>query len=175
MKKSLLEKFKPTLQIQVFLATLFRLQRKLITASDPLELIRPEISLFFWNEDIGILHQLNAEIKNLMQSYPVLEIQQAIKTAISTCEASENNDWSHLFQLTAEFIRRCEPDEDLYYFLLRHQEDCKSTFGRLFLFNLFNRKGLEQTEKFLHDKFHARGFFHLKASVSTHFEGLKQC
>lgn len=175
MKRTLLSNFKPTLQIQVYISSLFELQKKISSFSDTSELIRSEIASSFWNEDQGILHQLQLQVKNMSKVYPVEKINQALNLAISACEASEATCFASLFQLTAEFIQQCEPDENLYYFLLRHQEDCKKTFGRLFLFNLLSRNGLETTEQFLHDKYHERGFFHLKTVISAHLEGLKQC
>ena len=170
MKKTLFANFKPIVQLQVFLSTLFRLQK--LTAKKPhsFEFIRSEVS--FWNEDLGILLELKTQVKNLLHTYPMESITGALETVIRACEKGEEPEWLSLFQCVSAFIQQCEPDENLYYFLLRHQEDCKNTFGRLFLFNLFNKKGLKQIEQFLLDKYHERGFFHLKTSISTHFEGL---
>ena len=175
MKRTLLANFKPTLQIQVYLTSLFRLQKKISSLNNTLELIHPEMASSFWNEDQGILHQLELQVKNLLKNYPINEIFQALIQAIAECKASQPACFASLFQLSAEFIQNCEPDENLYYFLLRHQEDCKNTFGRLFLFNLFSKNGFKKTEQFLHEKYEERGFFHLKTVISAHLEGIKQC
>lgn len=170
MKRSLLTYFKPTLQVQFFLSTIFRLQRLIRSKTHSSKLIDSDIS--FWNEDLGILHELKNQVKNMLRTYPFESLHAALTTAISSCEKREEPEWNALFQLTAEFIQRCEQEENLYYFLLRHQEDCKNTFGRLFLFNLFNKHGINQTKQFLIDKYSERGFFHLEKSIANHFEGL---
>lgn len=182
MNRFKLSSFKPALQVQLFLATTFRLQKTL--ASKPLlaELIRTESDTPPWQENLGLLHQLKFQADYLTESNSeelLTALKKAINTAIQECEAESFSETRtrNLFNLTAEFLFTFEPDENLYYYLLRHQEECKKTFGRVFLLNFFKKKhqGLKQTEQFLIDKYQERGFLHLKPSIRNYLAGLTRC
>ena len=185
-----LSRFEPGLQIQLLLATLFRLQTILNSPHFPpssLILIKMEEPDSPWLGNLGVLHQLKFQVEHLLLTYPsplLNKLDKAIELAIEECKIKEIKDnitsctWPQtLFNLTAEFLNSCEPDENLYYFLLRHQNECKKTFGRVFLINLFKKKhkGLKQTEQFLIDKYQERGFFHLKTLIRKHLASLTQC
>lgn len=178
MNRFKLSSFQPALQVQLFLATAFRLQEALI--STPLsELVKTAGDTPPWQENLGLLHQLKFQADHLKEGHLLAELKQMIDTTIQ-CEAEiflGPKGIQSLFDLTAEFLLAFEPDENLYYYLLRHQEECKKTFGRVFLLNFFKKKhqGLKQTEKFLIDKYQERGFFHLKPSIRNYLAGLTRC
>ena len=177
MNRFKLSNFQPALQVQLFLATAFRLQKALVAM--PLsELVKTAaIDTPPWQENIGLLHQLKLQASYLTESPLLEDLKFRIETAIQECKAESFKEAQSLFDLTAEFLFTFEPDENLYYYLLRHQEECKQTFGRVFLLNFFKKKhqGLKQTEKFLIDKYQERGFFHLKPSIRTYLAGLTRC
>jgi hypothetical protein len=184
MNRFKLSSFKPALQVQLFLATLFRLQEALHvkqTTASIMLLIEPIRETYPWQQNSGILHQLKFQIDYLLQVYSeelLNPIQKILDKAFESCETSQGTEWAlNLFNSTAEFLNNCDPDENLYYFLLRHKEECKKTFGRVFLLTLFKKKhlGLKQTEQFLIEKYQERGFFHLKTSIRQHLAGLTRC
>lgn len=183
-----LSKFEPSLQIQLFLATLFRLQEVLHSSPNSFALIKMEEQDSPWIENLGVLHQLKFQVDHLLLTHSsdlLAKLERALLLAIEECKIKDIKDnvanctWPKaLYKLTAEFLTACEPDENLYYYLLRHQDACKKTFGRLFLLNLFKKKhkgGIKQTEQFLIDRYQERGFFHLKALIRKHLAGLTRC
>lgn len=186
MNPSKLSKFEPGLQIQLFLTVLFRLHHVLNTENSTLTsnlLIKIEEPDSPWIENLGILHQLKLQVEHLLIHRPkehLSGLHQGLLAAIEECKKKEikhhlaSCSWpENLFNLAASFLISCEPDENLYYFLLRHQEECKKIFGRLFLLNLF--KDTHQMEKFLIDRYQKRGFSHLKSMIRKHLIGLAQC
>lgn len=183
MNRFKLSSLKPSLQIQLFLATLFRLQKSLkgkLTSSAYQKLIMPPPDAYPWEENSGILHQLKYQADYLLKdapSAPLQSIQELLSTATQAVDGCQT-DWDiKLYQLTGEWLQSCNPDENLYFFLLRHQEECKKAFGRVFLLNLFRMKhqNLKQTEQFLIESYQKRGFNHLKSSIRQHLTGLTQC
>ena len=175
MNRFKLSSFQPALQVQLFLATAFRLKEAL--NSTPLsELVKTENAMHPWQENLGLLHQLKFQADHLKETQMLGNLKKCIETAIEECEAGVFKS-QFLFDLIAEFLFTFEPDENLYYYLLRHQEECKTTFGRVFLLNFFKKKhqGLKQLEQFLIDKYQERGFFHLKSSIRNYLAGLTRC
>lgn len=173
MNRFKLSSFQPALQVQLFLATAFRLQKAL--ASNPFsELVKMASDTPPWQENLGLLHQLRHQADYLEESPRLSHLKKTIDGVIQECEAKKIQS---LFDSTAEFLFAFEPDENLYYYLLRHQEECKQTFGRVFLLNFFKKKhqGLKQTEQFLIEKYQERGFFHLKPSIRNYLTGLTRC
>lgn len=182
MKRFKLSSFNVSLQIQLFLTTLFQLQKISSKHTSSQELISKMQKASFWQEDSGFLHQLKSQAQHLLQAYPdpiLNELNEGLEKAIALCENGKDGEdlVKKTFQLTADFLHTVPPDENLYYFLLRHQEECKKAFGRVFLLSLFKKKhkGLKQTEEFLISKYHERGFSHLKNSIKQHLLGLTRC
>lgn len=177
MNRFKISNFQPALQVQLFLATAFRLKKALI--SKPLsELVKTAaLDTPPWQENLGLLQQLKFQADYLSENPLLADLKKHIDTVIYECRLKNFKETQALFDLTAEYLFAFEPDENLYYYLLRHQEECKKTFGRVFLLNFFKKKhqGLKQTEKFLIDKYQERGFFHLKPSIRTYLAGLTRC
>lgn len=178
MNRFKLSNFNPALQVQLFLTTAFRLQKTLTL--NPLalsELVKSGSDTPPWEENLGLLQQLKFQSEHLSESPRLDDLKNAINSAILECKSGHLNKSQILFNLTAEFLFASEPNENLYYFLLRHQEECKTTFGRVFLLNFFKKKhrNLKQTEQFLIDKYQERGFLHLKPSIRNYLAGLTRC
>ncbi len=178
MNRFKLSSFQPALQVQLFLTTVFRLQ-KAIQSKPAAELVKSTSDTPPWQENLGLFHQLRFQADYLKESDLSANLKKRIDLTIQEIENEKFNETKiqPLYDLIAKFLVAFEPDENLYFFLLRHQEECKKIFGRVFLLNLFKKKhqGLKQTEQFLINKYQERGFSHLTPSIRTYLAGLTRC
>lgn len=178
-----LSKLEPSLQIQLLIATFFRLHHALSSSNFSFSLVvnaeEPE-SDSPWLENMGILQQLKFQVDYFRTTYsgePISNLAKSIESAIEACKEEKTGWIENLVEVTAAFITSYEPDANLHFFLLRHQEECKKIFGHIFLLNLFKKKheGLKETEHFLIDKYQKRGFSNLKGPIRKHLASLAEC
>jgi hypothetical protein len=82
-----------------------------------------------------------------------------------------------LIQAIHELIPHFKDDENLLFFLLRHQQNLNRLYGKEFLSTLLLSlfpDGLQEMEEFLHTKYSARSFHHILPQISEHFAALRE-
>lgn len=189
MPTSLLPKAEPSLQLQLFLSILFTLYKEtnLLKKSPSIYKIAtlPTLVSSPWSKE-GILNRLLSIVVNLQALRPgekLDALEEILKNAMEESakvmirkSTVENvlKQCEPLSKLTADYVGSYPPNENLYFFLIRHHDMCSKVFGRVFLLNLFkkNHQGLKQTEQFIIQKYLERGFGNLTSSIKTHMAGL---
>lgn len=79
-------------------------------------------------------------------------------------------------KLTANLMRKYNDDENIVYFMLRHQTDLDKLYGSKFVLKLINRmypKGIEEAANFLTTKYKTRGFDNLIPRLQKKISELK--
>jgi len=80
-------------------------------------------------------------------------------------------------KLTTSVMRKFNKDENIVYFMLRHQSELDSLYGSQFVFKLINRmypKGIEGASNFLFIQYKKRGFDHLIPRLQKKISELKK-
>jgi hypothetical protein len=188
MSTALLSKADPTLQLQLFLSLLFTLYKDthhLKKSPSIYKIATLPTPTAPWIKE-GILNRLLSIVTNLQALRPgeKLDALEAVLTkameesakVISRKSTVENilRQCEPLAKLTADYLGSFPPNENLYFFLIRNQEKCHKVFGRVYLLNLFkkNHQGIKQTEQFIIERYHERGFTTFGPSIKAHIAGL---
>lgn len=169
------------LRAQILVSHLFALQQALPHVDKILGF--PQIyAAPTWHGYPGLLPQLRRTVSMVLEDYDSLalkklrkEIDLAWIAGIKTFEKKSAlplliKHFRQFPPLIAQLLFSLPPDENLYFFLLRHQKECKDIFGTTFLISLLNHthpQGLKQTERFLNQRYQRRGFGHLKPTIRT--------
>lgn len=80
-------------------------------------------------------------------------------------------------KLTAEIMRQFSGDENVVFFMLRHQPELDRLYGSRFVFKLINKmypKGIAQASDFLLNQYKQRGFDHLIPTIQKKISELEE-
>lgn len=180
-------KFTPAninLHVQLLVAHLFQLRKSHVYLN---RLIGTSASSRLLPSEEGLIDKMKYCIRSLMDVYESGHLKAIEKSldsawmeavAVSKKKSSPKILQKHLHilpSLVGEFLFSLAPDENLFFFLLRHLEECHETFGITFINNLFHSKhpqGLKQTERFILQRYQKRGFNHLRPVIQLKLTAL---
>lgn len=185
---TLLSKADPTLQLQLFISLLFTFYKDthhLKKSPSIYKIATLPTPTAPWLKE-GILNRLSSIITNLQALRPgekLDALEAVLSKAMEECakviarkSTVENvlRQCEPLAKLTADYLGSFPPNENLYFFLIRNHDKCSKVFGRVYLLNLFkkNHQGIKQTEQFIIERYHERGFTGLSPAIKTHIAGL---
>jgi hypothetical protein len=144
-----------------------------------------------WHPDEGLLSKMKHCVSSLQavkSTKPAHASFTATKETLTRLDDTLNSAWMQgmavsqkqspmrtlkkllqkLPNLIARLLISLPPDENLYYLLLKHAEECNETFGQPFLASLFVKdrpQGLNETMQFIVKRYQERGFAHLIPTI----------
>lgn len=162
--------------------------------------------LFSWNLQDGVLTRLknycaDFSLQGEKSDTIILKMQSYINQAFLSCIQSidaiqlyENCEEPHqsklhkilskfikemrcFSKLTVEIMRQFSGDENVVFFMLRHQPELDRLYGSRFVFKLISKmfpKGITQVSDFLLSQYKQRGFDHLIPTIQKKISELEE-